>query len=63
MINAQVLNEFTMYANKSAALLGGDRALFVCYSSRFKTVVPLTLETHAAAVTLARDHCVRSTTP
>ena len=57
LISAQVLNEFTtvMRGRRGGP---GRRSSAPCRSSsaRFPTVLPLTLETHAAAFALARDH-------
>ena len=61
MISAQVLNEFTQcHANQSVGAHGRrSRRRFVRHSSiGFTTVVPLTSDTHASAVALARDHSV-----
>ena len=57
LISAQVLNEFTSVMRTKARRTWEeiDRSLSLILS-RFPTVLPLTLETHAAAVALARDH-------
>jgi predicted nucleic acid-binding protein len=57
LISAQVLNEFTSVMRTKARRTWEeiDRSLSLILS-RFPTVLPLTLETHAAAFALARDH-------
>ena len=57
LISAQVLNEFTTVMRTKARRSWEDIALSLSVIvSRFPTVLPLTLETHAAAVALARSH-------
>src|SRR5208282_147315 len=57
LISAQVLNEFTSVMRTKARRTWEEieRSLSLILR-RFPTVVPLTLDTHAAAVALARDH-------
>jgi predicted nucleic acid-binding protein len=57
VISAQVLNEFTnvLYRKQKQAWPVIEAALQTI-RFRFPDIVPLTADTHAAAVTLARDH-------
>ena len=57
LISAQVLNEFAsvMRAKARRTWEEIERSLSLILR-RFPTVLPLTLETHASAVALARDH-------
>lgn len=57
LISAQVLNEFTsvMRAKARRTWEEIERSLSLILR-RFPTVLPLTVETHAAAFALARDH-------
>ena len=57
LISAQVLNEFTNVARRKRQREWADieRAISVI-RARFPDVLPLTVETHAAALDLARDH-------
>jgi predicted nucleic acid-binding protein len=57
VISAQVLNEFTNVARRKHARDWADieRAVSVI-RGRFPDVMPLTSDTHAAALGLARDH-------
>jgi predicted nucleic acid-binding protein len=59
LISAQVLNEFTsvMRTKGRRSWEEIERSLSVILR-RFPTVLPLTVETHAAAVPLARDHSI-----
>jgi len=57
VISAQVLNEFTNVARRKRQRDWSDieRAISVI-RARFPDIVPLTADTHAAALDLARDH-------
>jgi predicted nucleic acid-binding protein len=57
VISAQVLNEFTNVARRKRQRDWADieRAVSVI-RTRFPDIVPLTADTHAAALELARDH-------
>jgi len=57
IISAQVLNEFTNVARRKRQRDWADieRAISVI-RARFPDVIPLTADTHAAALALARDH-------
>ena len=57
VISAQVLNEFTNVARRKRERHWADieRAVSVI-RARFPEVMPLTADTHAAALVLARDH-------
>ena len=57
VISAQVLNEFTNVARRKRQRYLSDieRAISVI-RARFPDIVPLTADTHAAALDLARDH-------
>ena len=57
IISAQVLNEFTNVARRKRQRDWADieRAVSVI-RARFPDVMPLTADTHAAALALARDH-------
>ena len=57
VISAQVLNEFTNVARRKRQRDWSDieRAISVI-RARFPDIMPLTADTHAAALDLARDH-------
>jgi predicted nucleic acid-binding protein len=57
VISAQVLNEFTNVARRKRQREWADieRAVSVI-RARFPDIMPLTADTHAAALDLARDH-------
>lgn len=57
LISAQVLNEFTNVARRKRQREWADieRAVSVI-RARFPDIMPLTADTHAAALDLARDH-------
>ena len=56
-ISAQVLNEFTHVARRKRQRSWADiEAAVAVIRLRFPTIVPLTAETHAAALLLARGH-------
>jgi len=56
-ISAQVLNEFTSVAHKKRQRPWPEiEAALSVIRDRFPVVVPITAETHARAVALARDH-------
>ncbi|MCX7310142.1 MAG: PIN domain-containing protein [Alphaproteobacteria bacterium] len=57
VISAQVLNEFTNVArNKRQREWREIEAAVILIRERIPDVVPLTVDTHAAALILARDH-------
>jgi predicted nucleic acid-binding protein len=57
MISAQVLNEFTNVSRRKQKREWSEiEAALAVILDRFPEVVPLTAETHAAAVVIARDH-------
>jgi predicted nucleic acid-binding protein len=57
VISAQVLNEFTNAALKKLRKGWPDIERAIAdFRAAFETILPVTGETHAAAVTLARDH-------
>jgi predicted nucleic acid-binding protein len=57
LISAQVLNEFTnVLRGKLRRSWAEVESALALVLGRFTEVVPLTAETHAVAVTLARDH-------
>ncbi len=57
VVSAQVLNEFTNVArNKRQREWREIEAAVILIRERIPDVVPLTAETHAAALALARDH-------
>ena len=56
-VSAQVLNEFTNVARKKLRHSWADIAYAVAqFRTAFDAVLPLTVETHSAALGLARDH-------
>ena len=56
-ISAQVLNEFTHVARRKRQRSWSDiEAAVMVIRLQFPAIVPLTAETHAAALVLARDH-------
>ena len=57
MISAQVLNEFTQVARSKRQRSWPDiEAAIAVIRMQFPEVAPLTAETHAAGLALARDH-------
>jgi len=57
LISAQVLNEFTQVArNKRQRSWAEIEAAVIVIRMQFPDVAPLTAETHAAGLALARDH-------
>ena len=56
VISAQVLNEFTHVARRRQRSWPNIEAAIAALQARFPDVVPLTADTHAAALALARDH-------
>ena len=57
VISAQVLNEFTHVAHRKRRRSWPEiEAALAVIRDRFHDIVPITSATHAAAVTLARDH-------
>jgi predicted nucleic acid-binding protein len=57
VISAQVLNEFTNVSRRKQKREWAEiEAALAVVRARFPEVVPLTAETHAAALALARDH-------
>jgi predicted nucleic acid-binding protein len=57
VISAQVLNEFTSISRRKQKREWAEiEAALAVIRARFPDVVPLTAETHAAALALARDH-------
>lgn len=57
LISAQVLNEFTQFArNKRQRSWAEIEAAVSVIRMQFPDVAPLTAETHAAGLALARDH-------
>ena len=57
LISAQVLNEFTNVARRKHQRAWPDiEAALAVIRSRFPDIVPITAETHAGAVALARSH-------
>jgi predicted nucleic acid-binding protein len=56
-ISAQVLNEFTNVSRKKYGRAWADiEAALTAFRERLRPIVPLTGETHSAALALARDH-------
>jgi predicted nucleic acid-binding protein len=57
VISAQVLNEFTNVSRRKQKREWADiEAALAVVRDRFPEVAPLTADTHAAALALARDH-------
>lgn len=57
VISAQVLNEFTNVSRRKQKREWAEiEAALAVVRARFPKVVPLTAETHAAALVIARDH-------
>jgi predicted nucleic acid-binding protein len=57
LISAQVLNEFTHVAHRKRQRAWSEiEAALEIIRDRFPDIVPITAETHASAVALARDH-------
>jgi predicted nucleic acid-binding protein len=57
IISVQVLNEFTSVSRKKHRRPWGEiEAALATIRAQFSSILPLTIDTHASAVALARDH-------